>query len=190
LDVSFQGHRVAVIQVQPERFRVELVNEPPARHDLVFRHRAVHFRRVPAVEVDRVRMRSRVDEVDADAVPFGRAERRSGHLPVERPGRKEHPGRDFDFTIDGHQLVLPQQRAVGTSGLLVEPAALSGGQVREVEAPQECRGVEGLGRHAADRAGRVSRMFHGPERLGLAGNAGRAEGGGARGRTKAGQLEE
>ena len=113
MDVPLQRHRVAVIEVQAERLGVELVDEPRARHDLVLGQRAVHLGRMPAVKVDRVRMRALVQELDADAIAFGRADRRAGHLAVVGPGRKEHAGRDLDLAIDGDDLVLAQQRAVG-----------------------------------------------------------------------------
>ena len=88
MDVALQRHGVAVIEVQAERVRVELVDEPGARHDLMLRQRAVHLRRMPSVEVNRVRVRSLVEEVDPDAIAFGRADRRPGHLAVVRPRRE------------------------------------------------------------------------------------------------------
>ena len=57
-DVLGQRPHVAVVEVQPGRQGVELVDGAPARLDLAgadARH-AVHLRRVDAVEVDRVRV--------------------------------------------------------------------------------------------------------------------------------------
>ena len=63
------------------------VNSPPGRDDL---EDAVHVRRVDAVEVDRVRVRAGVDEVDAQQVALGGADHRA-RAPcrcTSTPGRR------------------------------------------------------------------------------------------------------
>ena len=152
MDVALQRHRVAVIEVQAERLGVELVDESIAGHDLVLGQRAVHLRRMPAVEVNRVRMRALIQEVDADAIAFGGAQRRTRHLAVEGPGRKEHAGRDLDLAVDGDQLVLAQERAVGARRFAIVSRPLGRAAIREVPGPQEDCRIEGVERHAADRA--------------------------------------
>ena len=128
----------------------------------MFGHRPVHFRMMPAVKVHRVRMRTGVQERDAQAVAFRRADGRAGHLTVERPGREEHAGRDLDLAIDGDDLILPEQRAVGTGRLFVVARPLFGRQVREVPRAQVARRVERLGRHAPDGPHLVGGVLHRP----------------------------
>ena len=101
VNVALQRNRVAVIEMQAERLGVELVDELAARHHLMFGQRPVHLRRMPAVEMNRVRVRALIQERDANAVAFGRADRRARHLAVERPRRKEDARRDLDLAIDG-----------------------------------------------------------------------------------------
>ena len=67
--VSFQRHRMAVIEVQAERIGLELVGERAAGHDLMLGHGAIHRGRMPAMEVHRVRMRSLIHELHANRSP-------------------------------------------------------------------------------------------------------------------------
>src|SRR4029079_5981555 len=108
VQMAFQRHGVAVIEVQPERLGVELVDERAAGHHLVLRQRAVHLGRVPAVKVDGVGVRALVDEGHPHAVAFRRAQRGAGHLAVERPRGEEDPGRDLDLAIGRDDAVLAQ----------------------------------------------------------------------------------
>ena len=98
MDVLLQRRRVAVVEVQPGRPRLELVGELAARVDDL--EHAVHVRRMDAVEVDRVRVRAGVDEVDAQRVALGGADDGAGHGAVVRPGREEDARRDLDLPVD------------------------------------------------------------------------------------------
>ena len=90
----------------------------------MFGQRAVHLRRMPAVEVNRVRVRALVDEGDPHAVAFGRAERRPGHLAVERPRRKEDARRDLDLAIDGDEVGTRAAASRRARRLAIEPRPL------------------------------------------------------------------
>ena len=127
MDVALQRHGVAVIQVQAERLGVELVDETLTGQHLLIGQRAVHRRRMPAVEMNRVRMRTLIDECDLDAIAFGGADRRTRHLPVIGPGREEHAGSDLDLAIDRVELVLAQQRAIRPRRLAIKLVALRPG---------------------------------------------------------------
>src|SRR3982751_7065783 len=107
---------------------------------------------MPAMEVDRVRMRALVDEGDPYAIPLGGAERRPWHLTVVGPGRKEDPRSDLDFAIDRDQFILPKQRAVRAPGFAVKLPSPFFGEIGEVPGPEEGCRVEDFGRHAADHA--------------------------------------
>ena len=75
VNVLLERRRVTVVELHPVRLRLELVGELAAgRHDL---EDAVHGRRMDPVEVDRVRVRSSVDELDAKDVALGGAEHRA-----------------------------------------------------------------------------------------------------------------
>ena len=162
VDVALQRHRVAVIEVQAERLGVELVDESIAGHHLVLGQRAVHLRRMPAVEMDRVGVGALIQEIDADPIPFGGAQRRTRHLAVERPCREEHAGRDLDLAIDGHQVVFTQQRTIGPRSFAIVSPALGGAAIGEIPRAQEDRRIEGVERHAADRPGEVRGVRVGP----------------------------
>ena len=68
-----------MIEVQAERLGVELVDEPMTRHDLMFRKRSIHLGGMPPVKVDRVRVRTLVQELDADAIAARLPNRRAEH---------------------------------------------------------------------------------------------------------------
>src|SRR5215208_6470891 len=104
------------------------------------------------MEVDRVRMRALVDEGDSYAIPLGGAERRTGHLTVVGPGRKENSRGDLDFAIDRDQFILAKQRAVRASVLAIELRPSLFRQIGEVPGSEERRRIENPGRDAADRA--------------------------------------
>ena len=87
------------------------MNESPGFDDL---EDAVHVGGMDAVEVDRVRVRARVRQVDAEDVVLGRPDDRPGHGAVVRPGLEEDAGRDLDRAVDGSEVVLADSpRLVG-----------------------------------------------------------------------------
>ena len=97
VDVLLERGGMAVIELHAVRPRLELVGElAPGRHHL---EHAVHVRRMDAVEVNRVRMRAGIDEVDAQHVPLRRPQDRARDRAVVGPGRKEHAGSDFDLGV-------------------------------------------------------------------------------------------
>ena len=70
--------------------------------------RAVHLGRMPAVEVNRVRVRALVQEVDADPVPSVARRVGPGTWPLNvHAGRRRR--RDLDLPIDRDEVVFPQQ---------------------------------------------------------------------------------
>src|SRR5688500_14443935 len=97
---------------------------------------------MPAVEVQRVRVRSLVEEANPDAVALGGAQRRTGDLAVEGPGGEEDPRRDLDLAVHGDDLVLAQQRPIRARSLSVITAALALRKMAEVPRPQEGMGIE------------------------------------------------
>ena len=108
-DVLGERHRVAVVEVEAERRRVELVGGGLARRDVAGADArdAVHPRRVDAVEVDRVRVRARRStNLIAQALALARAERGPGHAAVVGPGVVLHARRDLDLLLLGDQLPL------------------------------------------------------------------------------------
>ena len=107
-DVVRERHRVAVVEVEPERLGVELVHRVLAGLDVAradARH-PVHTCGVDAVEVDRVRMVRRVDEADPQALALPGAQRRPGHAPVVRPRRVLDARGDLDLLLVRDQLPL------------------------------------------------------------------------------------
>jgi hypothetical protein len=104
MDVLLERRRVAVVELHPVGARGELVREGAAGLDDL--EDAVHLPRVDAVEVDRVRVRARVDEVDPQQVVLGHADDRPRHRPVVGPGRELDALRDLDRAVGGHELVL------------------------------------------------------------------------------------
>ena len=104
--VPLDGHSVAVIQVQPERLRLELVDEAPAR---LHRFKStIHVRRMDSVKMNAVGVASLVRESDPDAVALGASNRRTRYLTVVGPRRVEHTWRYLDFPVLGHKLVFPE----------------------------------------------------------------------------------
>jgi hypothetical protein len=152
VDVPLQRHSVAVIQVQTRRFGVELVHKRFAGEHLVLGKRAVHFRRMPSVKVNRVRMRPLIEEADAEAVAFGGANRRTRDLAVVSPRRELDARRDLDFAIHREYLVLAQQGPVLTRCFAIELCPLVWRQVVEIPGPGVDLRVEGDGRDTSDRA--------------------------------------
>lgn len=129
MNVALDWNGVAVIQVQPERLGVELVDEALARADRL--EGAVHARGVNPVEVDAVRMAALVDEPHPQPVALGTADGWTGYLAVVGPRGIEDAWRHLDFTVFGHQLVLPQHLTRGETGHLAG-----------IEAGEEGAGVE------------------------------------------------
>ncbi len=132
VDVPLDWHGVAVVQVQPERLGVELVEIAAARRDHL--ERAIHVCRVDAVEVHGMRMAAAVREVDAQPVPFRGADRRPGDLAVVRPRRIEHARRYLDLRVLGVEAVFAQRLP-----------ARQRGHLAAVEVREEGRRVEGAG---------------------------------------------
>jgi hypothetical protein len=112
-----------------ERLGGHLVGEGLARQDLAAADAgdAVHRRAVDTVEVHRVRVGAVVDEHDAEAVTLVAAEGRAGHLTVVGPGREKESRGDLDLPIDGDDLPLADDGAVGHRRRL---AVIEGGQER------------------------------------------------------------
>ena len=70
VDVTRQRQRVAMIEMAAEGLGVEFVDEFLARTDQAGARNAVHARRMDAVEMHRMRMRSIVPEDDAQPLAF------------------------------------------------------------------------------------------------------------------------
>ncbi len=104
MDVLLQRSRVAVVEVEAGRLRLELIGEAPSGLDDL--EDAVHVRRMDAVEVDRVRMRSGVHEVHAQAIAFGSADHRAGRCAVVDPGWEEDTRRDLQLHVGRGERVL------------------------------------------------------------------------------------
>src|SRR6266850_4396385 len=155
VNVPLQRNGVAMIEVQSERIRVELVDEALTRLNLVLRQRTVHRRLVPAMKMKGVRVRAEVLERDLQAIPFGGANGRPRYLAVERPRGEEQPGSNLNVAVDGVKLVLPEHRAVGTRGFAVERRTVLVQTVGEVPAPKEGRGIEGVSRYSPDGSQQV-----------------------------------
>src|ERR671910_2954773 len=92
-DVLPERRRVAVVEMQPGRFGVELVHELlPLPYEL---EDPVHVGRVEAVEVDGVGMRTVVLEADSQPLPLPGPQGGTGNLPVVGPGRIHDAGSDL-----------------------------------------------------------------------------------------------
>ena len=92
--------------MQTERLGVEFVREAlPRPHDL---EGAVHVGGVKSVEVDGVRMRPGVLEMDAQAVALGAPDGRPRNLAVVTPCREKDPRRDLELELGGFHVVLAQ----------------------------------------------------------------------------------
>ena len=87
-DVLGQRGRVAVVEVQPERRGVELVDGRVARLDVAGADpgHAVHHVAVDAVEVHRVRVAGAVREAHPQPLALAGAQGGAGHAPVVGPG--------------------------------------------------------------------------------------------------------
>src|SRR5919109_1000396 len=113
VDVLLQRRGVAVVEVHAGRPGGELVGEVVARlHDL---EDAIHARRMDAVEMDRVRVRAAVRELDAKEIALGGADDRARNRPVVGPGVEVDPLGDLDPAVVGSQVVLAD-----TAGLVRE----------------------------------------------------------------------
>ena len=58
------------------------------------------------MKMNRVRMRSLIQEVDPNTVALGRANGGTGHLSVVGPRRIEDARRNFELSVDGKEVVL------------------------------------------------------------------------------------
>jgi hypothetical protein len=129
---------MTVIEMQPERFGIELVDVATAgMHRL---ERSIHVRWVHSMEVDAVRVAALVHEAHANTIAFGTANRGTRHLAVVRPCRVKHTGRNLDFPVFGNQLVLTKSLTRGKPG---NPA--------RIEVRQEIGWVKGSGRYIPHR---------------------------------------
>jgi hypothetical protein len=139
-DVRGERARVAVVVVDPERGRVELVGEPLPRPDetaaavLADARHPVHEGGVDAVEVDRVRMRGPVPEVDSEELALAAAQGRAGDPPVVGPGGIVDPGRDLDLLVERIDSPLAQH----------PPARQPPGRA-PVEVAEHLAGIEAVG---------------------------------------------
>ena len=107
-DVLGERAHVAVVEVQPVRQRVELVDRRPAWRDLpgTKPEDAVGGRRVDAVEVHRVRVVAAVEEANPQPVALLRAQRRARDAAVVRPGHEPDAGRELDLMLGGGERPL------------------------------------------------------------------------------------
>src|SRR5215204_1258504 len=106
VNVALNRNRVAVIEMQPKGFGIEIIGVASARlHRL---EGSVHVRRMDAVKMNAVRMAALVGEMHADTVALGAPDSWSGHLTVVSPGRIEDARGHFDLSIFRHQLVFPE----------------------------------------------------------------------------------
>jgi hypothetical protein len=108
------------------------------------------------VEVNRVRVRSLVEEAHPEAIAFGRANRRARHLPVVGPRRKPHAGCDLYLTIDRENLVLPEHRAVRSRRFPIELRPLVRRKMIEIPGPRIRRRIQADRIDAADRAEKMT----------------------------------
>src|SRR4051794_33737827 len=99
---------MAVVEVEPERRGVELVDGRVAGSDVAGADPgdAVHHVTVDAVEVDRVRVPRPVDEANPQSLALARPERRPRDAAVVGPGRVLDPRRDLDLAVLGDELPL------------------------------------------------------------------------------------
>ena len=142
LDVLLERRRVAVVEVHAVRVRLELVRERASGRDDL--EDAVHVRGVDAVEVDRVRVRAVVGELDAEDVALGCAQHRPGHSAVVRPRGVGDSLRHLDLAV------LRDER------VLAHPPGLCGERLRRDEQRVEVVGA------ARRRNARRRPSTHGP----------------------------
>ena len=112
-DVRRQRAGVAVVQMEPERVCGELVHGASAGLDQpgADARYAVHERRVDPVEVNRVRVRGRVQEPDPQQLALVGAQRRAGHATVVRPAGVGDARGDLELLVVRDQLPLAQDAA-------------------------------------------------------------------------------
>jgi hypothetical protein len=65
-----------------------------------------------------MRMGAGVDEVNAQAITGVGTQGGAWHLPVIGPGREEDARRDFDLLVEGGDLPLTDDGAIGHGGCL------------------------------------------------------------------------
>src|SRR4029453_12172778 len=121
-------------------------------HDRVLGQRAIHFRWMPTMEVNGVRMRTLVQKPHAQPISFGCADGRSGNLTVVDPRRKGDARRDLDVAIDRVDVVLAKQTAIRPRRFAIEAALRIRWKMVEVVAAQVAHRIEARGRHSPDRA--------------------------------------
>ena len=109
-NMTCQREDVAVIEMQAEWIRIELIDEsspgwtiPPGPEP-----DAIHCAWMKAMEVHGVRMIAAIAEMDADAVAFGGADCGARDAAVIRPGRIFDAWNDFDVFIQRDNFVFPQ----------------------------------------------------------------------------------
>jgi hypothetical protein len=135
-DVLRERAGVAVVEMEPERLGVELVNGVAAGLDQAGAEAGdpVHRRRMQPVEVDRVRVLGAVDEADPEQLALVRAERRPWDAVVVCPSGVLDAGGDLDLLVTGKQGPFAK-----------DPAARETGRLAVVEVAQHLGRVEAVG---------------------------------------------
>jgi hypothetical protein len=118
VNVLLERCRVAVVKVHPVGASGELVREAFVLLDHF--EDAVHVRRVNAVEVDRVRVRAGVHQVDAQKVVLGRPDDRPRNGAVVRPRVERHSLGDLDLLVGCDKGVFAHAARLVRQGLCRE----------------------------------------------------------------------
>jgi hypothetical protein len=94
--MSRERKDMTMIEMQPERFRIELVREAAARFDEPAWPRArdtVHLAGMKPVKVDGVRMIAAIAKMYSNAITFGSPDRGTWDPAIIGPGRELNPER-------------------------------------------------------------------------------------------------
>ena len=117
--------------------------------------------RVDAVEVDRVRVRRPVPELDPQPLALVAAKGGSGYAAVVGPGRELHAGRHLDLLVQGDQLPFAQHPAAREPpGLAVVEVTQERGRVEAVRRVVDRRSLAKAGMLV--RSAMLVRMRGGP----------------------------
>src|SRR5680860_545071 len=114
MNMSFQRSGMAVIQVNPKGFGIELVSEYLAGLDIspTDACHTIKESAVDAVEMHGVRVGAVIDEMNTQTFPFVAPQGGAGHLTVIGPGREEDSRRDLDLLVHRHDLPFTYNCAV------------------------------------------------------------------------------
>ncbi|MCY1242864.1 hypothetical protein D9M72_558560 [compost metagenome] len=106
---------MAVVQVRAERGGIEFIREALPRGDGPGPDAgsSVHLRAVDSMEVDRVRVRPCIGEVNPQSIPLLRPERRARNPAVVAPPRERHAGGDLELLVHRNDVPFTQRPAVG-----------------------------------------------------------------------------